>query len=230
MRRLSWTMAAVLGVGFISEARADLVLTLSSDVGANVEFKGFGTSATFIFNNNLSGRGFHITSSSGVGDSVGLYGTIGGTFSYQTASITTIGPLQTAPVATAGGVLKITDASLQTLTGAITGVDLDTLGTGGTVNVNGAINLSNVTYTGTNADLMTLRDEANFAGGVVSLTFQFTPAKSLTQLAVNHADNKTSYSGSLLTQSVPEPSTLALGCTGALALLGYFWRRGAALV
>lgn len=230
MRGISCILATLLGVNFVSEARAELVLTLSSDVGANGEFKGSGTSATILFNNNLSGTGFHITSSDGVGDSVGLHGTIGGTFTYQTAQITTTGPLQTAPVATVGGLLQITDASLHTLTGKITGVDLDTMGTGGTVNVNGAINLSNVTYTGTVADLVRLRNEADAAGGVVSLTFQFTPAKSLTQLAVNHADNKTSYSGSLMTQSVPEPSGLVLSCTGALALLGYFWRRGASFV
>jgi hypothetical protein len=225
MRSLSWALAALLGVGFGAEARAELVLALSSDVGADVEFKGFGTSATFVFNNNLSGSSFHITSSSGAGDSVGLHGSIGGSYSYQTAMISTLGPVQTAPVATVGGILTIVDAGLHQLTGTITGVDLDTVGTGGTVNVNGAINLSNVIYTGTNADLLTLRNEADYAGGVLALTFQFIPAQSLTKLAVNHADNSTSFSGTLMTQSVPEPSGLVLGCTGALALLGYSWRR-----
>ncbi len=225
MRSLLWSLAALLGVGCITEARAELVLTLSSDVGANVEFKGFGTSATFAFNNNLSGTGFQINSSDGVGDSVGLHGKIGGSFSYTTASITTSGPMQTAPVITVGGLLTITDLSLHSLTGTITGVDLDTVGTGGTVNVNGAINLSNVVYTGTNADLVRLRNEADNGEGILALTFQFIPAKSLTKLATNHADNTTSYSGTLMTQSVPEPSSLLLGGMGVLGLLGYAVRR-----
>jgi hypothetical protein len=225
MRSLSWALAALLGVGYVSEARAELVLALSSDVGANVEFTGSGTSATFVFNNNLSGTGFHITSSSGVGDSVGLHGTIGGSFTYQNLQITTLGISQMAPVATVGGVLTITDASLQALTGTITGVDIGTMGTLGGVNVNGDINLSNVTYAGTNADLLTLRDEADYGSGVLAITFQFTPAQSLTQLVTNLADNATSYSGSLMTQSAPEPSGLLLGCTGILALVGYAWRR-----
>ena len=64
---LSWALATLLGVGYISEARAEQVLALSSDVGASIDFNGSGTSATFVFKNNLSGSGFHITSSSGVG-------------------------------------------------------------------------------------------------------------------------------------------------------------------
>src|SRR5690348_6427320 len=85
MRRLSWVLAALLGVGLVSDARADLALTLSSDVGASVEFQGSGTSSTFFFN-DFSGPGFHINSSSGVGDSVGLHGSIDGSFTYQKSS------------------------------------------------------------------------------------------------------------------------------------------------
>jgi hypothetical protein len=46
----------------------------------------------------------------------------------------------------------------------------------------------------------------------------------LTQLAVNHADFKTSYSGTIAT-SVPEPSGLVLVGLGTLASLGYGLRR-----
>jgi hypothetical protein len=224
-RSLTWALAALLGLCFEPDARAGLSLDFSSDVGANVEFKGSGTGATFVFNNNGTGHGFDITSSTGVGDSVGLQGTIGGTFSYTKASIVTLGPLQMAPVSTSGGLFTISDGSPHSLTATITGVDLDTAGSGGTVNVDGAINLSNVVYTGTNADLVELRNEANGSGGAVSITFQFLPAESLTQLTANHSDKKTSYSGSLITMSVPEPSSLVLGCTAALGLIGYGLRR-----
>ncbi len=224
-KSLTWALAALLGLCFGPDARAGLTLDISSDVGANVEFKGSGTGTTFEFNNNGSGQGFDITSSNGVGDSVGLHGTIGGTFSYTKASIVTLGPLQMAPVSTSGGLLTITDGALHSLTATITGVDIDTVGTGGTVDVSGAINLSNVVYTGTNADLVEVRNDANFSGGVVSITFQFLPAESLTQLTANHSDQKTSFSGTIMTASVPEPSSLLLGCTAALGLIGCGLRR-----
>ena len=93
----------------------------------------------------------------------------------------------------------------------ILGLNLDTVGTGGTVNVNGDINLGNVAYNGNaNADLKALKLDANTNGGVFSLTFQFVPGLTLTQLAAKNADHKTSYSGrtidvvlSLGTNTVP---------------------------
>jgi len=228
---LAGAIAVLLGFGFGTAARADLVLDISSVVGADVQFTGTGTSGSFQFNNNGSGQGFDITSSSGVGDSTGLYGTIGGTFSYTTTSIQTYGPVETAPLTTSGGELTITDANHQVLTATIAGLDVTTLGTSGAVNVTGAINLTNVVYNGTDADLKALKADVNQNGGVFSLTFQFTPALNLTNLATNKADNTTSYSASLDTSSfgvtsVPEPSSLALGCIGTMALIGYGrWRR-----
>lgn len=232
MRSLSWVLATLLGVGLVPDARADLSLAMSADIGASVEFQGSGTSSTFVFN-NFAGSGFHITSSSGVGDSVGLHGTIGGSFTYQQSSISSIivpfiGLVQSAPVTTVGGLLTITDLSHNALTGVVTGVDIETVGTGGTVNVSGDINLKNVVYTGMNADLLQLKNEANEGAGILAITFQFIPSKSLTDLL--NGDRTTSYSGSILTQSAPEPSSLVLGCTGAVALLGYFRRRRAAQV
>jgi hypothetical protein len=222
---LTGALAALIGIWCGPVARAGLVLDISSDVGASVEFKGSGTAATFVFNNNGSGNSFDVTSSTGVGDSVGLHGTISGSFSYTKASIVTLGPLQEAPLSSSGGLFTITDSSLHSLTGTIVGVDLATVGTGGTVNVDGAVNLLNVVYTGTNADLKELRDEANSSGGSVVVTFQFVPAESLTQLTANHSDKKTSYSGSIMTTSIPEPASLVLGCTGALGVIGFRLKR-----
>jgi hypothetical protein len=201
-----------------------LTLDIASDVGANIEFIGSGAGARFVFNNKGSGNGFDITASSGLGDSVGLHGTLGGTYSYTKASVVTFGPLQSAPVSTSGGVLTITDASLQSLTGTISGIDVSTIGTSGGVNVSGTINLTNVIYSGTNSDLTQLRNEADFGGGTVAITFQFVPSHSLLQLAASGSDRKTSYSGSIT--AVPEPSGLALGCI-ALGTIGFGirWRK-----
>jgi hypothetical protein len=223
---LALATGAGLGFCFGHDARAgDLVLDIASDVGANVEFKGTGTGTNFSFNNNGAGNGFDVTASSGVGDSVGLHGRIGGMYSYTNASIVTMGILQSAPVSTSGGTLTITDASMKSLTGTITGVDISTLGTDGAINVSGSINLTNVSYGGTNADLTELRNEANFSGGVVAISFQFAPGRSLTQLAASGSDRHTSYSGSIVT-AAPEPSGLALGCIAIGTIgLGWRWRR-----
>jgi hypothetical protein len=227
---LAMTLVALLGACSGTGARADLILNLACDVGASIEFEGSGTGATIIFDNNKSGTGFHVTSSTGVEDSVGLHGTIGGSFSYTKASITHVGPWQDAPATVTNGVFTITDAAHHSLIGAITGLDLATLGTGGALNVSGGINLSNVVYSGTNADLKKIRDQAEYGGGVLAITFQFLPARSLTALTAKNSDFKTSYSGSLLTQSIPEPSAGLLAGTGILCLLGYGlrWRRAAA--
>ena len=222
-RMLAVALMAILGFGpgFGRAAQAGLVLDVASVPGANIEFKGSGTGASFGFHNK-SGQDFVVTDSTGVGDSVGLHGTLGGTYSYTTASIVTSGSVQTAQVLTSGGTLSITDG-LKALTGTIAGIDVTTVGSGGLVNLNETVNLSSVSYAGTNADLKQLRDEAALGGGIVTLSFQFIPAETLTQFAANAADFKTSYSGTIAT--VPEPSGLVLAGIGALACLGCGLRR-----
>ena len=59
---------------------------------------------------------------------------------------------------------------------------------------------------------------------MVALTFQFVPAKSLTAL-LGPGNFKTTYSGTITTAAVPEPSTVVMAFT-ALPLLGLgYWRR-----
>jgi len=203
-----------------------MVLAISADVRADVDFQGTGTGASFVFNNNPSGDAFTITGSSGVGDSVGLQGTIGGTFSYTMGSIVAAGTVQTAPVITSNGVLTITDASLISLTGTLTGIDVATIGTAGVVDVNGAINLTNVSYSGTNSDLLELKNEAAASGGIVAISFQFVPGESLTALAASGPDHETSFSGTITTSVVPEPASLSLGCIAlGTIVLGMRWRK-----
>jgi hypothetical protein len=223
-------LSALLVHCFGPGARADLILSIAAEAGANIEFKGSGTGAAFFFNNNELGQGFEVSGSTGVGDSVGLFGTLGGTYSFATSSIVTAGSVQTAAVASSGGSLTITDSGNKSLTGSVAGIDVTSVGTGGAVNLNGAINLTNISYSGVNADLMQLKDEATVDGGLVTISFQFLPAINLTALAAGGADVTTSYSGTIATmessQSVPEPSTLVLGCISLLGGYG-LWRRNA---
>jgi hypothetical protein len=206
-------LASVVGMCSGLSARAGLVLDIASVANSDVAIQGSTSWATFAFANNGAGQGFDITNSSGVGDSVGLYGTINGTFSYTAASITSIGPGQTAPVSTsAGATLTITDLDNISLTATVSGVDIATLGTAGSINLDGAINLTNVHYSGVNNDLLELKSDVAANGGIVALTFQFVPSESLAQLATGGSDLTTSYSGTIAAASIPEPGSLLLGC------------------
>jgi len=219
-----FAFASVVGICSGSGARAGLTLDISSASNADLAIQGSGSGATLAFQNNQAGQGFDITKSSGVGDAVGLFGTITGTFSYTAASITSSGAVQTAAVTpSSGATLTITDADHVSLTAAISGVDIATLGTAGAFNVDGALDLTNVSYSGTNTDLLDLKNDITANGGIVALTFQFVPGESLTQLAAAGSDT-TSYSGTIA--SVPEPGTLLLGCIalGTIAV-GATWRK-----
>jgi hypothetical protein len=210
------------GLCFDCVAQAGLVLNISSDTGANVEFQGNGSEATFVFNNGGSGEGFTITGSSGVGDSITLQGTIGGTFTYTMASIVTSGTQQTAPVESSGGILTITDASHSSLTGTLAGVNVLTDGTVGGIDVYGAINLTNVSYSGTNSDLNALKNGAAADGGIVTLSFSFAQAETLTSLAASGSNYQTGYSGTIAV--VSEPTSLLLGCIAmGTTVLGMRW-------
>jgi hypothetical protein len=213
-------LSAMVGLGLGARAQAgSITLDIAAAAGADVAFTGTGAGASFKFNTTGT-EDFQITGSTGVGDSVGLYGTIGGTFSYTKASIVTVGSLQTAPVS-ASGSLTITDGSGDQLKGTVAGIDVSTFGTAGIVNLNGVINLTGVTYAGSNSDLRQLTNDAAASGGIVSISFQFGSPTNLTALAGSGASNNTSYSGTITAASVPEPSSGVLAAMGMISLLGH---------
>ena len=176
----------------------------------------FGTNSTFGFT-STNGYQFSISSvEQGVGDSVGLDGYLapGGPFTIGSITIGG-GGLQSAPV-TGTSILHITDAGTNDLTGTITWFNIATISVAGVLNLNGVVNLSNIIYpVGTNSDLSAL---AAAGSGEDVVTFQFVPAKTLTQLTTT--GGQTSYSGSIA--SVPEPGTWALVAIGTG--LGVFLR------
>jgi hypothetical protein len=214
---------AIIGLVLGPSAGAgEITLNFSNVAGADIEIKGSGTGATVQFNNNHSGHGFIITGSNGPGDSNGLFGTLGGTYSYNLSDVTVSGGEEKAPLTSTGGILTITDRSMHELTGTIAGISLNTFRTQGSFNVDGDINLTSVSYSGTNKDLIELRNLAA-GGGVVSLTFPLVPARTLTGLAANGSDVTSAYAGTIF--AVPEPSSLLLLAVGALPFLGYAARR-----
>lgn len=231
MRLLSLGVAAVLGLALSPGARADISLNLANTSNSNVVFTPTGTSSNPSANFSFvpatpGGYSFSITNSSGVGDSVNDLGTLSGTYSYS--GVTTSGNTQTANVS-GTGVLDINDGSGHDFTGNVQGITIQTQGTGGTVNASGTINLSSVSYLGAQKDLLTLLGNSQYNGGIVTLTFSFVPAKTLTQLGTTAGaptgGYKSSFQGTVFAASTPEPSSMVLAGLGAVGLIGYGIRR-----
>ncbi len=191
-----------------------------------------GTSDQISFTTNASGYGFQIGNSS-VSSLNSYFGSITGTFLIDVGSISSpsLG-IQTATVS-GSGLLNIfeTGSSTAKLTADLALLDTSTIkftaaGSSGALNLFSAVNLTNFQYAGADLALQTLL--AGSVTGSTSISFQFTPGKSLTELTAGGAINSTSYSGSVLTQ-IPEPSTYA-AIVAALSLLVVFLRRRSPVV
>jgi VPDSG-CTERM motif len=199
---LSTTVASLLvaGVALLSANEVKAVsIDYSNTVGSSISFAGDGT---FSFTPALDN--FKVTS----GSASGFLGDITGT--YTIGAITTLGPLSMAPI-TGTGALVIDDPSGFDLTATLTWVDIQQLGTGGSLNVLGSVNLTGITYSGSNPDLLAL---AAAGSAIDVLSFQFNPALSLATL--KGSPNQTSFSGSIAT--VPDGGA-TIGLFG-FALLG----------
>jgi len=181
-------------------------INYSNTVNSTILFPG---NTTFSFSPGVDN--FSITS----GSASGLLGEISGIFTIGT--ITTIDGVSSAPVTGIGGFV-IHDGSFN-LTANLNWVNIAQFGTGGSLNLAGSVNLTGITYGGSNPDLVTLA-----AAGSSSdvLTFQFVPQVSLAALRDGPGPHSTSFSGSIAN---PEPGTtglviLGLGLTSAIG-----WRR-----
>ena len=201
-----WLFCGVLSGGLLSQRASAITIDFSSIGGASVEF----LNGTFYFNNAPGGYSLNVTSSTGTGDSIGNLGSISGVFSI--GAITISGGVQSAPV-TGSGVMTIFDGTT-TMTGTIVWDQIATFGTGTTLNVNGVLNLTSITYAGGGSDLGAL---AAAGSAYEVITLQFIPAKTLTTLANATSPLTTSFSGSITTAVPDGGMTLALL---SLALLG----------
>jgi hypothetical protein len=198
-----------------------VTLNFSANTGATIGFGG--ASHTFNFNPGTNGFQWNVTSESGGSSAIGLNGDIlNGPFSYGAISSFNLGPIiyQTAAVSGPLGNLTIFDGS-GNLTGSVNFMDVETFGPAtGALNASVNVNLTGISYSGSNPDLLLLQAEQPAA---LDVSFQFVPGDTLTQLSTGTGPYTTSFSGSI--SVVPEPSTLALAGFGGIAALAAIRRR-----
>jgi hypothetical protein len=194
----SWLLAGI-ALLFVHNAQA-VAFTYSNTPNSFINFPGDGT-----FSITPSLNNFQVTS----GTASGFMGEITGVFSIGT--ITTVGSLSSAPV-TGTGAFDISDGTFD-LTGTLNWLDIQQIGTGNSLDILGQVNLTGITYGGTNPDLVAL---ATVGSAIDTLSFQFTPAVSLSTLKNGPGPNQTSFSGNVAT--VPDGGS-TVGLLG-LALLG----------
>lgn len=207
-----WLIGALICAGMLTGSESSaILLNYSSQDNAELSFLGNGVGATFDFSSGDGGWDFSITNSDTIlHDAENLFGNISGPFTF--GAITTSGTLQTASVSGMGA-LSIFDGTT-TLTADLTWVEIRTQGIGGALNIFGDLNLTNIMYTGSNSDLLELKNTAA-GNGSTSLNFQLGSVPDLSALAANGVTTDLgSYSGQI--SVIPEPATAGLFIIGLI--------------
>jgi hypothetical protein len=216
MKKLFLAGLFSLGMGAAAHAISldiNTVQGTTQNTSSRLNFAGDGT---FTFENATTGAnaGYDFVvsgSTGGFGDSFGLYGNIGGTFSIGApAGSPEMATVTSSPNAT----LSIFDGT-NTFIGDIDWLSLERDGTSGDFNISAQVNLTNIVYSGTFQDLIALKGALSTASATIA--FSFNPEKSITQLKTQSLF--TSYSGDLA--SVPDGgATVALFGLSLLGLTG----------
>src|SRR5450432_1714009 len=206
MKLIKPIIVALVGVASSAVVSQAQGLNFSSSPGATVQFNGaaqsfqFNASTFTGFNNTYLGTQWFVGSENGgTGSAVGLFGAVGnGPFSY--GAITVNGSEQSASVLGPLGALDIKDGSGFDVTGNVDWVQIDTFNFSGALNASLVVNITGLSYGGINPDLQSL---VAAGSGQVTLSFQFSPGETLSQLSSGSSPFSTSYAGSI--SPTPEP-------------------------
>lgn len=194
--RQTFTIAAgVLSLGAVTNQAVSI--DFSSFPNSKLLFDGAGN---FRFGPVSPTPNFQVDT----GSAAGFYGSIGGTFAI--GDITTVGPTSKAPI-TGNGTFTIFDGATP-LVASITLNELSQTGTGAVLNVDGAVNVTAISYAGTNPDLVALRDDTS---GSAAISFQFVLVRSIEYMKTHRLS--ATFSGSVV-------STPDVGVTASLLGLG----------
>jgi hypothetical protein len=213
----------LLTVGLLALAAQQahaISLDYSSHNDAKLQFVGTGNQFSFVNSTTDPGYSFAVSASDGVGDSIGLLGTVSGSFTIGTPS----GGFGFEGASVSGtGVLSINDGFGFNLTGLIQWNSIFTLNTSGGANDLGSLNLFGMNYGGANQDLIALA--ADLGGiGVATFQFGFIPAKNLTLLTTDGQVNSTTFTGDLQADVALLPdggATIGMLGFGLLALAAF---------
>lgn len=211
----------LVGLAFSAAVgEAQLSLNFSSSPGSTIQFNGSAQSFQFNPSTFTGFNGFYLgtqwfvgSETGGIPSAIGLFGSVGtNVFSY--GPITVNGPLQTATVLGPNASLDINDGSGFDLTGTVNWEQIQTSSFAGALNAALVVNVTDLSYKGSNPDLLTL-----VAGGVgqMNLSFQFSPGETLTQLSTGDSAFSTTYAGSI--SPAPEPASVGLLVVGMGVLI-----------
>ena len=179
-----------VGIGLSAQVCSAVVFHYSNTTNSFIQFAGDNT-FTFTPNSNS----LQISD----GTAISLLGEITGT--YTIGAVTTAGGVSTASV-TGTGTFVIHDG-VNDFTATVIWIDIQQGGSGDSLNVAGTVNLTGITYAGSNPDLLALK---NAGTGINVLAFQFLPPLSLDSLKTVPARN--SFNGTVATASAPCTCTL----------------------
>ncbi|MBE7538651.1 MAG: hypothetical protein HS122_09595 [Opitutaceae bacterium] len=203
LKSASWLVVAA-ALAAVTPAKA-VSFNYSSSTDATINFLGAGK---FDFS---AVPNFDVTSGSAIGTANGsIIAPVGGWV---------IGPGAVTAAVTGVGTMSIFDGTY-TLTADLAWNSISQLGAGGTLNYLASLNLSNIVYAGSNADLLALYNDA---GGINTLTFQFSSVKTLDDLRAGGISN--SFSGTITSQRVADGGMTAVLLGLGLVSVGFFARR-----
>jgi len=177
------SLAACLSIG--AQVCTAVVFHYSNTANSFIQFNGDSTFTFTPSSNNLK-----ITD----GTATSLLGELTGT--YTIGAVTTAGGVSSAPVSGTG--TFVVHDGINDLTATVIWIDIQDGGTGDSLNVQGTVNLTGITYAGSNPDLLALK---NAGSGINVLAFQFLPALSLDSLKTSFAQN--SFNGTVATVQAP---------------------------